>query len=97
MDIASDICSSGMMTIFYGRDAKLGLATSAARKWVEERHGIERPVCQVANYLCEGAKALGGHVEVRLRHFEAFDTSGCPVLLPFARVNNELGCGDPET
>ena len=24
-----------------------GLAMSAAKRWVEERHGIEKPVCQV--------------------------------------------------
>jgi hypothetical protein len=47
MDIASGIYSSGMMTVFFGADAKLGLACTAARKWVEERHGIENPVCQV--------------------------------------------------
>jgi hypothetical protein len=66
MDIASSFFSSGMITVFYGGDAKLGLATSAAKKWVEERHGIENPVCNTANFLCEGAKAIGGHTEVGL-------------------------------
>jgi len=70
MDLASGILSSGMMTIFYGADAKLGLARSAAQKWVEERHGIEKPVCQIANFLYEGAKAIGGHTEVRFNKNE---------------------------
>ena len=65
MDLASGIISSGMMTVFYGADAKLGLACNAAKKWVEERHGIEKPVCQIANYLYVGAKTIGGHIEVQ--------------------------------
>lgn len=65
---AAEYCSdnasdepSGLMSIFYGKDAKIGLATEAARKWVAEREGLDWPVCEVAHHLYQGAKVIGGH------------------------------------
>ncbi len=64
MQYCSDLEPSGMMTVFFGRNAKLGLACDAAREWMRERSGVARPVCEVANFLYSGAKVLGGHQQV---------------------------------
>lgn len=61
MEAASDLEPSGMMTVFYGKDANLALACEAARKWCTDMHRVDQPVCQVANYLYTGAKVLAGH------------------------------------
>ena len=64
MEYASEMAPSGMMTVFFGADHKIGLACEAARKWVEENHNIGKPVCQIANFLYSGAKVIAGHNEV---------------------------------
>ncbi len=66
MQYCSEVVPSGMMTVFFGANAKLGLACEAARRWVEERAGISDPICQVANFLYTGAKVIAGHEQVRL-------------------------------
>lgn len=63
MQMASDLTDSGMMTIFYSANAKVGLACEVARKWIKEQHAIEDPVCNIANHLYAGGKVLAGHVQ----------------------------------
>jgi len=58
MEYASEIVNSGMITVFYGGNSNLGLAMEAA--------SIAHPVCQIANYICEGTKVIAGHYEVFL-------------------------------
>ena len=55
-----------MMTVFFGANAKLGLACEAARKWTAEKFSIPNPVCQVANFLYSGSKVIAGHEEVQI-------------------------------
>lgn len=64
MEYASEMVDSGMLTVFYGQSSNLGLAMEASKKWVQENNSIANPVCQIANYICEGAKAIAGHTEV---------------------------------
>ena len=61
MQHCSQLEESGMVTVFYGKNAQLGLACQAAVKWVQKHHGIENAVCQVANQLYEGARVIAGH------------------------------------
>lgn len=64
MQEASELTPSGMMTVLYpGRDANLGLACEAAKKWIKEKHEIPFPVCNIANHLYAGAKVIAGHSE----------------------------------
>eukprot|EP00092_Neocalanus_flemingeri_P012969 GFUD01013973.1.p1 GENE.GFUD01013973.1~~GFUD01013973.1.p1 ORF type:complete len:397 (+),score=87.30 GFUD01013973.1:57-1247(+) len=69
MQAASDMCNSGMMTVFMGADSELGFACKVAGEWCRRHHDIEDPVCQVANHLYAGAKVLGGH-ELALQFIE---------------------------
>ena len=64
MEYASQLESSGMMTVFFGAKNQLGLACEAARKWTEDNgyvgpHG--KAVCQIANHLYAGSKTIAGH------------------------------------
>jgi [acyl-carrier-protein] S-malonyltransferase len=63
MQTASEMENSGMMTVFYHKDANLGLACEAARKYTTEQHHIREPICQIANHLYAGAKVLAGNME----------------------------------
>ncbi len=54
---------SGMMTVFYFKDANVGLACESARKWAKSQFGVRQPVCQIATYLYAGAKVIAGHKE----------------------------------
>lgn len=64
MQYCSELARSGMMTVFFGADNDVSLAVRTAQKWIGEKHDIETPVCQVANYLYMGAKVIAGHDEV---------------------------------
>lgn len=64
MQHCSDMVESGMMSIFFGADANVGQALVVAKKWAKEKHGLENPVCQIANYLYAGGKTIAGHKEV---------------------------------
>jgi (acyl-carrier-protein) S-malonyltransferase len=64
MQLASEIIPSGMMTVFYGPDSKLGYACLQAREWCLQR-GIEDPECSVASYLYPECKVIAGHLEVQ--------------------------------
>ncbi|XP_065576929.1 probable malonyl-CoA-acyl carrier protein transacylase, mitochondrial isoform X2 [Artemia franciscana] len=62
MQYASDLTPSGMMTVFFGADAKLGYALNLAKEWCI-RQGIEDPECCVSNYLYPGSKIIAGNEE----------------------------------
>ena len=64
MQYCSEAAPSGMMSVFYGAGADLAKAAEVARKWIHEKHGVEDPVCNVANFLYSGAKVIAGHKEV---------------------------------
>ncbi len=64
MQYCSDLTPGGMMAVFFGAKAKLGLACEAARKWAADRRGVAHPICQVANHLYTGAKVIAGHNQV---------------------------------
>ncbi|TRY64339.1 hypothetical protein TCAL_00453 [Tigriopus californicus] len=70
MQYCSELEASGMMTIFFGAKNNVSLGLQAAKKWVEEKHGIDTPVCLVANHLYAGAKVVAGHEET-LRFLES--------------------------
>lgn len=53
-----------MLSVFFGADAKLGLAVDVAKKWVQEKDGLQNPVLNIANHLYGGAKVLAGHDKV---------------------------------
>ena len=63
MQYCSEAVPSGMMSVFFGASANLGLATEVARKWIREKQGVENPVCNVTNFLYSGAKVIAGHKE----------------------------------
>jgi len=69
MQAASDLCNSGMMTVFVGADNDLGFGCNVAKEWCRRHHDIEDPVCQIANHLYTGAKVVGGH-ELALQFLE---------------------------
>jgi len=69
MQEASEMCNSGMMTVFMGADNELGFGCKVAAEWCKRHHDIEYPVCQVANHLYCGAKVVGGH-ELALQFLE---------------------------
>ncbi|XP_059472668.1 probable malonyl-CoA-acyl carrier protein transacylase, mitochondrial [Neocloeon triangulifer] len=62
MQYASEMVNSGMATVIYGPDSQLGVACNKAVEHCLERR-IERPVCQVANYLYPHCKVVAGNVE----------------------------------
>jgi len=61
MEAAAEMAPQGMVTVFVGADSKLGFGCEVAREWCRRHHGIEDPICQVANHLYCGAKVVGGH------------------------------------
>nr|KAG5707459.1 hypothetical protein BaRGS_011963 [Batillaria attramentaria] len=63
MQRASEEVSSGMMTVFLSRQAKLKTAMLAAREYCSQRCNIEEPVCTIANYLYPECKVIAGHTE----------------------------------
>lgn len=67
MQTASEESSSGMMTAFYDRHAKLGFALHAARQYCQQRLGMANPVCRIANYLYPECKVIAGNEEVRTK------------------------------
>ncbi len=65
MQYCSEMESGGMMTVFFGSNANIGLACEAARTWVNDNDGVVSPVCKVANFLYVGAKVIAGHNQVQ--------------------------------
>lgn len=64
MQLASEVTSSGMATVIYGPDSRLGPACHAAKEFCESQ-GIEKPECSIANYLFPHCKVVAGHEMVR--------------------------------
>ncbi|CAB3375776.1 Hypothetical predicted protein [Cloeon dipterum] len=62
MQYASEMVNSGMATVMYGPDSDLGMACEKAVEHCMSKK-IERPVCQVANYLYPHCKVVAGNVE----------------------------------
>ncbi len=63
---------SALLAVFYGKNARLGLACEAAKKWIRRRENVEWPVCEVAQHLYQGAKVIGGHTQVRWQRSTSF-------------------------
>lgn len=61
MQRASEEVSSGMISVFLGREAKLKTAMLAAREYCQQRCDIREPVCTVANYLYPECKVVAGN------------------------------------
>lgn len=64
MQSASNEVSSGMMSVFIGRESKLTLAIEAAREWCNKYMKIDVPCIQIANHMYAECKVLAGHKEV---------------------------------
>ena len=64
MQEASEEVPSGMMSVFCGPQTKLGLAMEVSRAFCKQKHHIQNPVCQVANYLYPDCKVIAGHEQV---------------------------------
>lgn len=62
MQIACDENPSGMATVIYGPDSKLGDAIAKAKEWCIER-GIDNPECSIASYLFPHCKVVAGSIE----------------------------------
>jgi [acyl-carrier-protein] S-malonyltransferase len=62
MQMASERNPSGMATVFYGPDSRLGEAVVKAKEWCLEK-GVENPTCQIANYLFPHCKVVAGSLE----------------------------------
>lgn len=65
MQAASELSSSGLMTVFLATTAKATYICKLAREWCI-RKGIENPVCSIANYLFPHCKVIGGSEEVHI-------------------------------
>lgn len=63
MQIASEMHQGGMATVFYGPDSNLNKALKRAKEWAIER-GVEKPECEIANYLFPHCKTVAGSEEV---------------------------------
>jgi len=63
MQRASEMTSSGMMTVFSTADGQLGLACRAALEYLKTKKEHPNPVCQVAAYLFTQCKVIGGHMD----------------------------------
>ena len=64
MQKACEQTTSGLMTIIYGRDAKIEVACKAARdyclaKSIDPAHAV----CSISSYLFPHCKVIGGHME----------------------------------
>lgn len=62
MQTACDENPSGMATVLYGPDSKLGDAVVKAKEWCIER-GVNNPECSIANYLYPHCKVIAGSLE----------------------------------
>ena len=56
MQQASEMVSSGMMTIFSNHRTQLSKAIEVAKEYCQSELGMEAPVLIVSNYLCTEVK-----------------------------------------
>ena len=63
MQIASEMYPSGMITVHYGAEAKIGFTCHVATKYCEKL-GIEPVQCKVASYLYPSCRVIAGNNEV---------------------------------
>lgn len=86
MQLASEITPSGMMTVIYGPDSRLGFACSVAKELCK-RQDLPEVDCRIANYLFPHCKVIAGNEEAltfieqnqsdfRLRHLKRLPVSG---------------------
>ncbi|XP_055382650.1 probable malonyl-CoA-acyl carrier protein transacylase, mitochondrial [Condylostylus longicornis] len=68
MQMACEMSEGGMATVLFGPDSEIGAACNKATQWCLEK-GIEKPYCQVSNYLYPHCKIVAGHMEA-LRYLE---------------------------
>lgn len=63
MQLASEITPSGMMTVMYGADSRVGFACSVAKEFC---HHKDLPLvdCRIASYLYPHCKVIAGNDEV---------------------------------
>ncbi|XP_019533453.3 probable malonyl-CoA-acyl carrier protein transacylase, mitochondrial [Aedes albopictus] len=69
MQWASEQTKSGMATVLFSPDARLGEACKDAVNWCIQR-GMENPECRIANYLYPSCKVIAGNTEA-LKFLEA--------------------------
>ncbi|XP_055628698.1 probable malonyl-CoA-acyl carrier protein transacylase, mitochondrial [Toxorhynchites rutilus septentrionalis] len=62
MQVACQHHKSGMATLMYGPDARIGEACKDAIDWCIQR-GTESPECKISNYLYPSCKVIGGSEE----------------------------------
>ncbi|CAL4163243.1 unnamed protein product, partial [Meganyctiphanes norvegica] len=86
MQLATELTPSGMMTVFYGADSRLGFACSVAKEFCQAQ-GLSDVDCRVANYLYPHCKVIAGNEEAlefiaknkeefRLRRLKRLPVSG---------------------
>lgn len=63
MQEASEAVPGGMLSVLGRPQTRLSLACLDAREHCKAL-GIERPVCEVANYLFPDCRVISGHLEV---------------------------------
>ncbi|XP_063612986.1 probable malonyl-CoA-acyl carrier protein transacylase, mitochondrial [Penaeus indicus] len=62
MQLASEMVPSGMMTVLYGPDSRLGFACSVAKEFCQ-RQGLTEVDCRIASYLYPHCKVIAGNEE----------------------------------
>lgn len=61
MQASSEAIPSGMMSVFCTHKTKLRLAMEVSQEVCKQKHGINNPICHVANYLYPDCKVIAGH------------------------------------
>ncbi|KAG7176258.1 malonyl-CoA-acyl carrier protein transacylase-like, partial [Homarus americanus] len=62
MQLASEITPSGMMTVMYGPDSRLGFACSVAKEFCQRKE-LQEVDCRIASYLYPHCKVIAGNDE----------------------------------
>ncbi|KAK3866605.1 hypothetical protein Pcinc_027871 [Petrolisthes cinctipes] len=62
MQLASELTPSGMMTVMYGPDSRLGFACSVAKEFCQHK-GLPDVDCSIASYLYPHCKVIAGNDE----------------------------------
>lgn len=62
MQLASELTPSGMMTVMYGPDSRLGFACSVAKEFCQHKD-LPDVDCRIASYLYPHCKVIAGNEE----------------------------------